>query len=53
LPWPAEPVWHKLLDALGDLWLVGPVAGAIELLRPTHALTLRLLREADAAGWHG
>lgn len=53
LAWPAEPVWHKLLDALGDLWLAGPVAGAIDLWRPTHALTLALLRRADAVGWRG
>lgn len=34
-----EPVWHKLIDAIGDLALVGrPVRGHLVVDRPSHAL---------------
>jgi UDP-3-O-[3-hydroxymyristoyl] N-acetylglucosamine deacetylase len=40
-----EPVRHKMLDALGDLYLAGgPVLGRYTGIRAGHALTNRLLR---------
>ena len=40
-----EPVRHKMLDALGDLSLVGgPILGRYTGIRAGHALTNRLLR---------
>ena len=40
-----EPVRHKMLDALGDLYLAGgPILGRYTGLRAGHALTNRLLR---------
>lgn len=40
-----EPVRHKMLDALGDLYLAGgPVLGRYTGFRAGHALTNRLLR---------
>jgi UDP-3-O-[3-hydroxymyristoyl] N-acetylglucosamine deacetylase len=40
-----EPVRHKMLDALGDLYLAGgPILGRYIGLRAGHALTNRLLR---------
>lgn len=46
-----EPARHKLLDAIGDLGLVGGlIEGEVTLTRPGHARTLGLLREAVAAG---
>jgi UDP-3-O-[3-hydroxymyristoyl] N-acetylglucosamine deacetylase len=40
-----EPVRHKMLDALGDLYLAGgPILGRYTGVRSGHALTNRLLR---------
>lgn len=40
-----EPVRHKMLDALGDLFLAGaPILGRYTGIRAGHALTNRLLR---------
>ncbi len=39
-----EPVRHKLLDAVGDLALVGPILGRFEVSRGSHLLHLALLR---------
>jgi UDP-3-O-[3-hydroxymyristoyl] N-acetylglucosamine deacetylase len=40
-----EPVRHKMLDALGDLYLAGgPILGRYTGIRAGHALTNRLLR---------
>jgi UDP-3-O-[3-hydroxymyristoyl] N-acetylglucosamine deacetylase len=44
-----EPVRHKLLDAWGDLALLGPVHAHVTVVRGSHALHLALLRAvADA-----
>jgi UDP-3-O-[3-hydroxymyristoyl] N-acetylglucosamine deacetylase len=46
-----EPVRHKLLDALGDLALLGgPVRGRLKLRRCSHAFLVATLRHAVAAG---
>ncbi len=46
-----EPARHKLLDAIGDLALLGcGIDGEVVLERPGHARTLALLRAAVAAG---
>jgi UDP-3-O-[3-hydroxymyristoyl] N-acetylglucosamine deacetylase len=47
---PDEPLRHKLLDAVGDLALLGPWKGRVEVLRGSHALHQRALRAAVAAG---
>jgi len=47
---PDEPVRHKLLDAVGDLALVGPVLGRLEVKRGSHALHLAILRSWEATG---
>ena len=39
-----EPVRHKLLDAWGDLALLGPVRGWVRVVRGSHALHHALLR---------
>jgi len=40
-----EPVRHKMLDAVGDLFLAGaPILGRYTGVRAGHALTNRLLR---------
>lgn len=45
-----EPVRHKMLDAMGDLFLAGaPILGRYTGLRAGHALTNRLLRALFAA----
>jgi UDP-3-O-[3-hydroxymyristoyl] N-acetylglucosamine deacetylase len=49
-----EFVRHKVLDAIGDLYLAGgPLLGRFSSMRPSHTLTSRLLRAlfADAAAW--
>ncbi len=49
-----EFVRHKVLDAIGDLYLMGaPMIGRFEAERAGHALTLRLLNAlfADATAW--
>jgi UDP-3-O-[3-hydroxymyristoyl] N-acetylglucosamine deacetylase len=50
---PDEIVRHKLLDAVGDLSLLGaPLRGRMRVHRGSHALHLFLLREAAALhGW--
>ena len=46
-----EPVRHKLLDAVGDLALLGaPFCGHLKLERCSHALLLATLVRARAAG---
>ena len=46
-----EPVRHKMLDALGDLALLGaPLKGRLEADRPGHGLIVGLLRAALDAG---
>jgi len=46
-----EPVRHKLLDALGDLALLGgPLAGRVRLQRPGHWLVVEALRRAVTSG---
>ena len=49
-----EFVRHKVLDAVGDLYLAGaPILGRFTGERAGHALTLRLLRQlfADRSAW--
>lgn len=49
-----EFIRHKVLDAIGDLYLLGrPLLGAFSAHKSGHALNNRLLRAllADAAGW--
>jgi UDP-3-O-[3-hydroxymyristoyl] N-acetylglucosamine deacetylase len=49
-----EPVRHKMLDAMGDLYLAGgPVLGRYTGIRAGHALTNKLLRTlfADSTAW--
>lgn len=49
-----EPVRHKMLDAMGDLYLAGgPVLGRYTGIRAGHALTNKLLRTlfADSSAW--
>lgn len=41
-----EPVRHKLLDAWGDLALLGPAEVALTVVRGSHALHLAILRVA-------
>ena len=51
---PDEFVRHKVLDAVGDLYLVGhPLLAAFSAHKSGHAMNNRLLREllADAAAW--
>jgi UDP-3-O-[3-hydroxymyristoyl] N-acetylglucosamine deacetylase len=51
---PDEFVRHKVLDAIGDLYLAGhPLLGAFSAHKSGHALNNRLLREllADATAW--
>ena len=49
-----EFVRHKVLDSIGDLYLVGaPIVGHFHGVRAGHSLTLRLLKAvmADASAW--
>ncbi|MFN7223986.1 MAG: UDP-3-O-acyl-N-acetylglucosamine deacetylase [Paracoccaceae bacterium] len=49
-----EPVRHKMLDAMGDLYLAGgPILARYTGIRAGHALTNRLLRAlfADPTAW--
>ena len=49
-----EPVRHKMLDAMGDLFLAGaPILGRYTGVRAGHALTNKLLRAlfAEADAW--
>ena len=49
-----EFVRHKVLDAIGDLYLVGgPILGAYEGYKSGHALNNKLARAllADASAW--
>jgi len=48
--WPAEPAWHKVLDLLGDLALVGAeIAGHILAVRAGHRSHIALARILRAA----
>ena len=54
LRYPDEFVRHKLLDAVGDLYLAGaPIVGHFHGVRSGHALTNQLLRTlfADSSAW--
>ncbi|MFW5679358.1 MAG: UDP-3-O-acyl-N-acetylglucosamine deacetylase [Pseudomonadota bacterium] len=53
LRWPDEFVRHKALDAIGDLYLDGPLLGRIEAHGSGHMLHAKLLRElfADPTAW--
>ncbi len=51
LRYPDEFVRHKMLDVIGDLALAGePIVGEFRAFRGGHALTLKLLSTAFAAG---
>jgi UDP-3-O-[3-hydroxymyristoyl] N-acetylglucosamine deacetylase len=45
LRFPDEFVKHKLLDAIGDLYSVGPIKGSYNGHKPSHAMNNRLLRK--------
>ena len=54
LRYDAEFVKHKMLDAIGDLYVVGhPIVGAYSAFRSGHALNNALLRalQADPGAW--
>ena len=54
LRYPDEFVRHKILDAVGDLYLAGaPMLGHFHGIRSGHALTNTLLRTvmADSSAW--
>lgn len=40
-----EFVRHKLLDAIGDLYVSGPIIGSYEAYKPSHALNHRCLKK--------
>jgi len=48
-----EFIRHKVLDAVGDLYVAGPILGHFEATNPGHALNNALLREvlADSANY--
>lgn len=50
-----EFVRHKLLDAIGDLYVTGPIQGLYRGFKPSHTLNNRLLRalfeDQDAWEW--
>ena len=53
LRYPNEFVRHKVLDAIGDLYLLGPVLGRFIAYKPGHALNNELLRAllAEESAW--
>jgi UDP-3-O-[3-hydroxymyristoyl] N-acetylglucosamine deacetylase len=44
LRFPEEIVRHKILDVLGDLYLLGPLLGHVVAIRSGHALDLKLAK---------
>jgi UDP-3-O-[3-hydroxymyristoyl] N-acetylglucosamine deacetylase len=50
---PDEFVLHKLLDAIGDLYVAGPIQGHYQAHKASHAMNNRLLRAllADSSAW--
>ncbi len=50
---PNEFVRHKLLDAIGDLYVAGPIEGLYQAHKASHAMNNRLLRTlfADVSAW--
>ncbi len=50
---PDEFVRHKLLDAIGDLYVAGPIQGRYHAHKASHAMNNRLLRVllADPSAW--
>ncbi len=48
LRFPDEIVRHKILDILGDLYLLGPLAGQLVAVRSGHALDLELAKKIAA-----
>ncbi|MEI7832515.1 MAG: UDP-3-O-acyl-N-acetylglucosamine deacetylase [bacterium] len=43
--WPAEPAWHKALDLLGDLALLGrPITGQVLAVRGGHSAHVELVK---------
>jgi UDP-3-O-acyl-N-acetylglucosamine deacetylase len=49
LLWPDEPVRHKLLDLIGDLFVLGrPLQAHIEAYCPGHTLNGWLVKALDA-----
>lgn len=46
----AEPVRHKILDLIGDLWLLGrPLHAHVRAISPSHELNIALARELEAS----
>ncbi|MCX7122808.1 MAG: UDP-3-O-acyl-N-acetylglucosamine deacetylase [Gammaproteobacteria bacterium] len=50
---PDEFVRHKLLDAIGDLYVAGPIEGLYQAHKASHAMNNRLLRAlfSDSSAW--
>jgi hypothetical protein len=48
-----EPVVHKLLDALGDLALLPPLAAQVTVIKGSHALHLEAFRQLVLRDPHG
>jgi len=48
LRYPDEFVRHKVLDAIGDLYCVGPIIGCFKAMQPGHALNNAVLRKVLA-----
>jgi UDP-3-O-acyl-N-acetylglucosamine deacetylase len=47
---PHEPVRHKILDLIGDLWLLGrPLHADVAAVSPNHELNIALARELEAS----
>lgn len=51
--YPDEPARHKILDIVGDLYLVGYVEAHIVAVRPGHSLNNRLARAIKASAHNG
>ena len=43
---PNEPIRHKILDLVGDLYMLGiPIIGKVEAVKTGHSMNLRLVKE--------
>ena len=43
---PNEPIRHKILDLVGDLYMLGmPIIGKVEAIKTGHSMNLRLVKE--------
>lgn len=52
LRFPNEPVRHKILDIIGDLYLLGsPIKGHVIAVKSGHRLNMELVRKLKGAGY--